>query len=163
MGYFVDTTNSNAVLPSDKMEEAYQRLVDLNKRDDLKSGGAFGPEGRTDVWFSWMPADYPSRCSTVEEILNAVGYNTHMDTKGNLTVYSYSDKTGCEDVFIWAIADLFEEGSYLEWRGEEGEQYRWDFGGGKPMTTSSAVIQWVDNGEFKPFDYKSFVASLRRP
>jgi hypothetical protein len=65
----------------------------------------------------------------------------------------YDNKTGCEDIFVWAIADLFNSNSYIEWRGEEGEQWRWEFGGGDPLRSLAASIAWGEAQEMEPHKY----------
>jgi hypothetical protein len=54
----------------------------------------------------------------------------------------YDNKTGCQDVFLEALAPYVEAGSYIEWQGEEGEQYRFDFNG-TSMTQRSGVVAWM--------------------
>jgi len=157
MGYYVDLTDAWAILPASNYDEAYKRLCELNKRDDLKSGGSWSGGKQTSVWFSWMSADYPDHHKDARSILEAVGYET-ADRPDGFALTHYNDKTGCEDVFVWAIADLFEENNYMVWRGEENEQYRWEFGGGMPMLIQNAIIEWTDGDVYIPNDYSKLNA-----
>ena len=155
MGYYVTLIDANAVLPAAALDEAYKRLCDLNKRDELKKGGSSSGE----KWFSWMPTDYPEQHTTAAEILGAVGFSLYDNGAGGLGVYEYDNKTGCEDVFIWAIADLFEADNYMTWRGEDGLQWRWQFGGGQPMRYSNGSVVWNEESLYEPINWPAMYAS----
>lgn len=130
MGYYVTLEESTAVIPTDKLDEAYKRLCDLNKRDDLKTGG-----------FPWMDPDYPSKCAGTTEIFVALGFECYEEDDG-LHIESYDAKAGAEDLFVQTVADLFEPDTYMQWRGEEGEQWRWEFTGTKEIIHKEAVVTW---------------------
>jgi hypothetical protein len=143
MGYSVTMGDSYAILPTENQPEAYRRLCDLNKQHDLKGGGSWVGDAQVQRWFRWMPSNYDEICLNTKEILETVGFQTENGNEG-LEVNYYEQKTGDEDLFIATIADLFLPDSYMEWRGEDGAMYRWDFGGGKPMMESSANIVWSE-------------------
>lgn len=136
MGYHVDLMWVNAYIPADKLDEAYQILCDLNNRNDLKRGGAGGyafggtPAGEEpvnwphpNVWFSWMPWNYPELYSTAQRILEEVGFEMAMAVDGDLHFVGYSSKTGCEDRFLEALAPCLigVDGvdPYFCWHGED--------------------------------------------
>jgi len=152
MGYYVRTTDVSAILSGDKLDIAYERLVELNTHDEWKRGGSWSGGVQTSKHYSWMSEDYPSELKTTREVLEAVGYETRM-ILDDLQILGYDNKTGCEDTFIWAIADLFDTGSYIEWQGEEGERWRWDFGGGDPLLQREGEITWSDSQEMEPHEY----------
>jgi hypothetical protein len=141
MGYYVQITDCSVFLPKELCDDAYKALCDLNQHDEPKTGGSYGgidtlnasdprPEGMTyhpARWFSWMDADYPSKCKTLEEVLQEVGFDPYFDADGNLESLLYDSKTGCEEIFLTALAPFMRGGSYINWRGEEGELYRYEF------------------------------------
>jgi hypothetical protein len=144
MGYYVQTTGCSVFLPKARFADAYKALCDLNQHDELKSGGSYGgdkisagdprPDGMTyhpARWFSWMDADYPSKCTTMEQVLQEVGFDPYFDYAGNLEALSYDSKTGCEEIFLNALAPFMRNGSYINWRGEDGELYRYEFQDGQ--------------------------------
>jgi len=149
MGYYVTLNASDAVLPHEHLDEAMARLLELNTHDEWKRGFASTGGVVTERWFSWMPANYDSELTTVQEILERVGYEVTIDVDG-LNVEGYNNKTGCQDIFIWYISDLFREDSYMEWIGEDGAQERWNFGGGEKMTLIIGEIIWSEPAEFVP-------------
>jgi hypothetical protein len=141
MGYYVSLTDTNAYIPADKLDEAYKLLCDLNQRNDLKTGGyggySFGrtPEGETPiegphdkVWFSWMDWNYPETCADAAAILERVGFEVIYQADGELGFVRYEEKTGCEDVFLQALAPVLasygSEDPYFIWVGEDYSTWR---------------------------------------
>ena len=158
MGYYVSLTDSNAIIPADKLDEAYKLLCDLNQRNDLKIGGsggyAFGrtPEGETPidgphdkVWFSWMPWNYPEVYTNAAEVLEAVGFEVVYDADGSLGFQSYENKTGCEEAFLSALAPVLasygSEDPYFLWTGEDSERWRHVVVSGD-FFVQEAIIAW---------------------
>jgi hypothetical protein len=156
MGYYVTLTESNAVIPANKLDEAYKLLCALNERNDLKSGGVGGwtrgetPEGETPidgphdkVWFSWMDWNYPETCPDAKSILKHVGFDVYV-IDGDLTFGGYDDKTGCEDVFVAALAPVLasddNRAPQFVWRGEQGEFWRQIVVNGEMATQEGTVV-----------------------
>lgn len=141
MGYYIHTTDGDFFLAKENFAAAYKAMCDLNQHDELKGGGSYGGEisGRDPrpagmsyhpaKWFSWMDADYPSKCTTVHDILRELGFDIDEDDDGNIVGLSYSSKIGDEKLFLDAIAGLVRAGSYIDWQGEEGEHFRYEFDG----------------------------------
>lgn len=139
MGYYVTIIDSDAVIPADNLAEAYRRLCELNKRDDLKTGGRWNAEGKVESWFAWMPTDYPDQCANAQEIFEMLGFGTCSLDDGSLELNEYDSKTGSEDVFLAAVCDLFAPGSYITWRGEDDETWR-DYYGDAEVTHSRGRV-----------------------
>lgn len=154
MGYYVRTTRSDFRVKKEKFDAAYKALCELNQRDDLKDGGSYAGPGKVNAnsprpdgmsyhpakWFSWMDADYPSKCKDLAEVLQQVGFEVYDDAEGNIEALSYDSKTGCEEVFLEALAPFVEKGSFINWTGEEGEQYRHDFDGTEMRTLLGTTV-----------------------
>lgn len=156
MGYFVTTTDCNFFLPKENLDAAYKAMCDLNQRDDKKHGGRFTKDGLSydsprpaglnyhpARWFSWMHPDYPSKCKSAMEVLQALGFDADLDEGGNIVSLSYDNKTGSEELFLEAIAPFVKDGSYICWRGEDGYEYRWLFQGGKMIEQSIVRKEWA--------------------
>lgn len=147
MGYYVTLTETNAYIPTEKLDEAYTVLCKLNDRNELKRGGAFPREEKDGphdgVWFSWMDWNYPETCKDTGEIIAALGFEYEITDKG-LEFRWYDNKTGSEDVFIAAIAFLLAgtdgEAPYFVWRGEEGAVWREILKGDKWVTESGRLV-----------------------
>lgn len=131
MGYYVNIDEAHLVLPMSNAALACKRLCDLNDRNDLKNGGKWprdenivGPH--EDIWFSWMPWNYPDIYSDAKQILEAVGFDTWL-VGDDLHICGYDNKSGCQEEFLAAIGDLLKPHAYVVWRGECGETWRFDF------------------------------------
>lgn len=145
MGYNVNTTGINFTIPADKLDAACQAMKDLNKHDELKSGGGWDGKQRQH-WFSWMPANYDQTMDSAQEILEALGFETASgfeteDGKpGDLSITGYADKAGDEDKFLAALAPFVPDGSYVNWEGEDGIYWQHWFEAGQMIEKSGSII-----------------------
>lgn len=133
MGYFVQITDSNFVLPKENYEAAYKALCDLNQHDDLKGGKRYTndgslcgndprPEGldyHPARWFAWMLPDYPKHLKSLQEVLKELGFELLENDEG-IYGLAYHDKVGDEEVFLEELAPFVKDGSYICWEGEDG-------------------------------------------
>jgi hypothetical protein len=143
MGYYITLEEANFRIP--ETEQVLNVLKDLNKRDDLKTGGSWENGKQTRVWFAWMPEDYDKTVKSVAQVFDLLGFETNTeDYDGEYVGLTYyNSKAGSEDIFIEAVAPFVEDGCYLEWRGEEGERWRQVVRQGK-IHTQSATTVWSD-------------------
>lgn len=152
MGYYVDLVETNAYIPKDKLDEAYNILCELNQHNELKTGGR-GPrddrqaiEGPHDgIWFAWMEWNYPETCSDAAAILAQVGFDVVIDN-GDLRIMFYDGKTGCEQVFLSALAPVLASNDsqppYFVWSGEDRSVWRQIVLDGK-MHVQEGVVTFV--------------------
>jgi len=155
MGYYIRTEASHFFIKKEHFQSCYKAMCKLNDYDSLKRGGGWGGEvSKEDPrpaglnyhparWFSWLDANYPETISTCDQLLMELGFNTEYDSDGNLIGVSYDDKKGQEDIFFAAIAPWVQDDSWIEWRGEGGDMFRWMFSGGQ-MKFQGPHIKWVD-------------------
>ena len=161
MGYYVTLESSNCYLTAEHKEEAYKRLCELNNHNDFKRGGSFGaveptasvgtedrpapPHNapREDRWFSWCEWNYQEICKDAEAILQMIGFETDA-SNGDIHIYSYDSKTGQEDLFLATICDLLI--GEMEWRGEDGNQWMFRYGGEKPQRFY-AQTTWIEEDQ----------------
>lgn len=157
MGYYVRIDEHDFTIMKKDFEKAYEACIALNDRDDLKSGGGgtftlpngkkmkYGdprPKGMSYhpmKWFSWMEANYPETCKTLDDVLTALGFEISYDSKGNIDGLEYDSKIGDEEHFLAAIAPFVKKGSYLNWVGEDNVFWQNNFDG-KKMTTKQGRI-----------------------
>lgn len=147
MGYYVNTEDINVIVPKDLLEPAYKAVLALNDQDDLKRGGSFGAERK--YWFSWMPEDLTT-LSDLREVFTELGFeNTDYNDKGDLVLGHYNNKTGQEDIFLYAIAPFVQENSYVIWKGEDDTYWKHEFRDGKMLTYNGEVeLKWDET----PYD-----------
>lgn len=128
MGYYIQLTDSDWLLPVQHYEEAFRRLKALNHKPGIeKRGGSWESGGKTEEWFSWMPADYDKTVKTVREIFELLGFSCS-ETEEGLRLTGYDNKTGQEELFLAEISDLVSPKSFLIWRGEEGHTWTSNYG-----------------------------------
>lgn len=145
MGYYVSGYSEDFRLKAGQDKAIMDQMRELNKRDDLKQGGSYGPNGAREYWFSWMNnADFDT--NDIANFLEAVGFDYEKDENGDIIHLTYDSKIGQEDLFFAVMAPFIENGSKIHWRGEDYEQWGWKFEGGK-MFIVTPVIDW--NGGHK--------------
>jgi len=146
MGYWINLEESTFVLRDEHKEAALEIVKALNapSNNHLKRGGSWGPgTGKTQHWFSWMPADYDKTVGSIEEVFELLGFILAEEPDGAMLLDDYDSKTGQEDLFLGAIAHLVEDDTYVQFVGEDGDRYRYVFKDGK-MTTKHATLVWED-------------------
>jgi hypothetical protein len=138
MGYYINIVNSTAKIKKENFDKAYKVACDLNKRDDLKSGGSWANGKCVSKHFSWMDENYPETCKNIKEIIEALGFGTRIDEKGDLIIESYDDKTGDEEKFLEALAPFIE--GEIHWSGEESEHWLITFKKGKLQKKEGTIV-----------------------
>lgn len=128
MGYYVNTEEVDILIKKEDFDAIYNRMCQLNDHDELKRGGSSPQKDYTtrynpNKWFSWMDYNYPETCSNLQEILQQIGFEIHYDDDGNICNLWYSNKTGNEEYFLACFAGYTPDGSYIEFHGEENEDY----------------------------------------
>jgi len=128
MGLHVQITDTNAYIPKQNLEIAYQKMCALNVTHDRKKrGGAWSMGKQTEKWFSWMDSNYPQTCKDAQAVLEALGFGTEYDSHGNLSICGYDSKTGQEELFMEAIKN--EAIGKIDWVDEYGGIYTTEFSG----------------------------------
>lgn len=150
MGYNITLENANFRIRECKLDQAWEVVAALNKRDDLKSGGSWSGGEKKECWFSWMDADYPTKaleaferkeCShPLEYVFSQLGFDTTRDEGKGLRLHWYDSKTGDEEIFLDAVAPFVEPGSFLEWSGEDGLRWRHEFNGEVMIYKAGRVV-----------------------
>lgn len=131
MGYYVWTTDCDIFLSKHHFDYVYQKMCELNEHDELKRGGQSpekpkepGQKWNPNKWFSWMAYNYPQTCINMEEVLKQVGFHCTFDNDGNLIGLGYEyDKSGQEEYFLACFSGYMKPGSYLDFKGEEDDDY----------------------------------------
>lgn len=140
MGYYVTLKNADWLLPIAYEDLALDALKKINapEFDHLKRGGRYAEGGRVASWYSWMPEDYDKTVTSVQEILELLGFECKSTDEGT-RITAYDSKTGQEDLFLSTIAEYVAPGSFIDWLGEDGERFRYEFDG-KTMSVLEARI-----------------------
>jgi len=139
MGYYVNIKESTFRIPAANLDAALVELKALNHKPDVeKRGGSYGPEGKTEKWFSWMPSDYDKHVTTAEEVFVLLGFETEKDeTTGDVLLTGYDNKIGQEELFLDAVKHLVTPDSAITWVGEDNDMWRWT-----PEGVWQPVVTW---------------------
>lgn len=145
MGYEVNMRDSNFSIP--ETDEVLRVLKEANwKYENYKHGGSFSSEGKTAKWFSWMPEDYDTLVFSVAEVFELLGFEVDRSFT-HCTLLAYNNKIGQEDLFLALVAPFMQEGSWIEWQGEDGAAWRHEVIDGR-LHVRDAYVQF---GEAKPY------------
>jgi len=128
VGYHVNATDISVRIKSQDAADALDALRKFNAEcpPAMKRGGTVGEDGREEKWFSWMRADF-AEYESLGQLLGEMGFG-HSVTDGWIVLTGWhGDKQGQEDLLMEAIARWVEDGSFVEWVGEDCYRYRWDF------------------------------------
>jgi hypothetical protein len=125
MGYYIDLTHAEWEIP--ETAEVLQALKEsVTKYHAIKRGGSSNGES----WFSWMSDESILNAEKAITIFNDLGFETS-ETDNGFTLEAYNSKTGQEDVFLAVVAPFCEDGSYVEFRGEDGAEWQYSVRNGK--------------------------------
>lgn len=140
MGFYITIENSTARIRAQNLDEAYRLMCALNdpKNNHLKGGGSYSAGKQREYWYSWMPADYDKTCVDARSILEELGFDCYIGESGDLYIESYDSKCGDEEIFFETIAHLVE--GDIDWRGEDGSHWRWNFSSGKLKHQTAKII-----------------------
>lgn len=154
MGYYIGTEDVEIFLDKKYFDDVYKKMCELNDFHELKRGGSFGAntdevEGDRyprNKWFSWMEYNYPEIYSDMNSILVALGFDIEYDKDGNLVGLGYWDKSGNEDYFFSCFAGFVKDGSFINMKGEETDDYyRYIFKDGKMIWQKAEMtLKYLD-------------------
>lgn len=155
MSYYV-ASSGFLILPEDKEEEAYEALVNLNKRDDLKlhnpstqtkPENSFSVASDPNKYFYWMEWNYDEFLTDTQSILERLGFYAESDGKGRIFIDEYSNRKGHEELFLASIAHLIEDNGEIRFESEDGTGWKWVISDGR-MEVHTAVVNDSDETEY---------------
>lgn len=163
MGYYVDLVDADFIIP--ETEEVLQALREMPKKyKSIQRGGSSNGE----KWFSWMNDEEIEKAESAQSVFEALGFDCEKDkygTPNTFSLESYNSKTGQEDLFLAVVAQFMPDDAYTEWRGEDGEIWRYTVKDKKLMVQSSRiewnypetfrVAKFHSTGSFKDNTYQS--------
>ena len=140
MGYYVQMTEADFTIP--ESQEVLDALRAMPKKYKEYQRGGDG----TNRWFSWMPDAELESAVSVKAVFESVGFDIRDYGNGTFGLDGFDNKTCQEEMYLAVVAPFVEKGSYTEWRGEDGEMYRFtvDYKGQLTVQTPRE-IQWGEN------------------
>ena len=134
MGYYIQQLDTNFFLPVEHLDTLVQDAKALLTKEAKDSYGARGYTWRGEYitkHYSWVDEQGVLDGKTFAEIASGFRWSLEEDEEGNVTDFIFSGEKygGDELVFLNTIAPYVKEGSFIEFRGEDGEQWKWYFNG----------------------------------
>ena len=122
MGTYINITGYIQFKSEDR-PKILQALKDLNKNEEIKRGGSFGPDSERKRWFSWMDEHYDEKIESVEDLFRDLLEDINTDILDNgeerINIY-YNNKWGQHEPFLFAIAPYLTD-MYIEHYCDEFE------------------------------------------
>lgn len=147
MGYYITLTDADFSIP--ETPEVLAALHEMEtKFDSVKRGGRFGGDGPPERWFSWMPD--VRTLGSVREVFEALGFTVEETIDDGIALMEYDNKTGQEGLFLAVVAPFVKDGSYTEWRGEDGALYRYEVRNGRLVECHAEVV-WTDYRPYREY------------
>lgn len=125
MGYYVETMEVDFFIPEDKIEQAFDAVI--RARHEITVEDRYNP------WL-WTLGDYP--VSDLRELLNELGFGIEEEF-GGIRVVNFDAKWRTQDWFLDKLKDYVDKTSFIEFRGEDGEMWKWT-----PLGVLTAEIIW---------------------
>lgn len=147
MGYYVDSLDCDWVVPErpDILEELKKMPAKMKR---IQKGGSFGEGVKQESWFSWVSDNEILDATTVESVVRAFGFETKA-VDGGFSIVTYNmDKIGQEELLLAVLAPYCPEGSYIVWRGEDGEMWSHIVSGGKMKIRYLKPMEWQEPEEY---------------
>lgn len=138
MGYCINVDGWNFFIEAGKKADALAACKTLVERTELMGGG----DNKGNRWFSWVDTDTLRAAETLEDFMEEWRYTPSVDENGNIEYLTFEgEKWGDETHLFKALGPYVRKDSYLEFRGEDGEMWRFIFDGEK-MIEQQAIITW---------------------
>ena len=139
MGYYAEQMGASFQIKKDRQPFALAALRAMNEKKEL-----------------FLDGDH---ITSLEDALSSCGYDVEVADEafswpsgsvdlGDIHHIQFNAQKYRDDEFVFAaLAPYVEDGSYIEFRGEDGAMWRFQFKEGK-LFVQDAVITWQDSTEF---------------
>lgn len=152
MGYYVNIRDCRVLIPRTSFHEACKHLLDIRfLEDEGRMSGSTNADGVRKKWFAWVDMDALGdsiRRGDLPGVFEAFGFQCYYDEVQNIIELSFDRKCGDERTLLGNLAKFFSDGDFIDWSGEEGEVWRYQFEGGQ-MKEMVGVFTWreIDSTE----------------
>lgn len=155
MGYYTTLTNCDVWLKEGTDPNVVlQHIKDTMFTDEAlqtKARGGRSPQSgdvAEDYWYSWVNnktcREATKLVTILAEFFDEAKLKAPTKDWPHITlVLEHCNKAGQEDLLMETMAPFIAPNSSVEWRGEDGERYRWEFDG-TGMKVQYAVYSWED-------------------
>ena len=148
MGYYVQMVEADFTIP--ESQEVLEALRAMPKKYKEYQRGGDG----TNRWFSWMPDEELENAVSVKAVFESVGFDIRDYGNGTFGLDGFDNKTCQEEMYLAVVAPFVADGSYTQWRGEDGEMYRFTVNRGKLTVQTPREIQWGEHETLNVYSYQ---------
>lgn len=118
MGYCIDVNYDNFSFDVSKARDLMREVKSVFKNGNI--------EGR------WIYGKDVIESETIEEMFEELRFELYKDgDKYKIDYFNGEKLDGCEEELFKSMAKYIDDGSYLEYIGEDGEQWRYIFKNGE--------------------------------
>lgn len=129
MGYCIEMTESKFAIKKDNFENALKSLKAVFVPENMNCYDYIG--GKKYPHFSWVDTRTVLESINLVEALEEIRYVPQYNQNGDIcNVEFIGQKYGDEEIFFRALAPYVEAGSYLYFKGEDGNKWKWVFNDG---------------------------------
>lgn len=89
-------------------------------------------------WYSWTDTEVCRNATDINTIITQF-FDGNTINAGEWWP-EFDSKKGDEDILMRTLAPFIAEDSYMEWRGEDGYLYRWEFDGDRMVEVTGTVV-----------------------
>lgn len=128
MGYCIKMTESKFTIKKENFETALKSLKAVFVPENMNTYDYIN--GKRYPHFSWVDTNKVLDSLNITEALTGIRYIPQFDQNGDIcNVKFIGEKYGDEEIFFKALAPYVESGSYLCFKGEDGDTWKWSFNG----------------------------------
>jgi predicted metalloprotease len=141
MGYYIKIECGDWFIR--ETEESLKAVREMPKKfHGIKSGGSVHER-----WFAWMNDSEIEEAESVEQVFEGLGFQTNKE-EGGFYITGYDNKHGQQDLFLAWMAPYTDEGSWMEWTGEDTEMWKFTINEGQ-MFSEEGVVRWTSREKYK--------------
>lgn len=126
MGYCIELISNQFFMKKENFGKALIAFKKCFTEENMTCSDSTGKH------FRWVSTKAALNSSTIDEALEAIRYIPIKDENENIQKLKFTGQNcGDEEIFFDALAPYIETGSYLSFRGEDGNKWTWKFINGK--------------------------------
>ena len=126
MGYYIEMTESKFMIKKENFIIALNYLKNVFVPQNMTTYDYYN--GKKHPHFKWVSTQSVLESKSLGDALEEIRYKPIFDNAGNICDVKFTgQKYGDEECFFKALAPHVESGSYLRFKGEDGDTWVWDF------------------------------------
>ena len=142
MGYCIEIGSVEFKIT--KKKDKNKKIVDKLKKYFLEQVDTVGGGGNSngERWYAWVEMKDIKEAKTIGDFMEAFAYEPQYDTEtGDIVdLFFNGEKLGDDEFFFKTIAPYIEDGSYIEYIGEDNAFWKYVFKKGIMYVKNGTVV-----------------------